>query len=194
MPSGVWFLGSSPEPATPGLATLGRCVPGERPPQPPPPESSRLAHGLPYPPRSPPGGRIPLATPCPSRLNPGLTKVLRAPKSRFRDSALGPLPLPSLLPVTFGGRHEEGGAGSQAVAPFPASFAQLGARSALTSLGRRPSAHPGLPQPVQAPGPCLSPKRRPARRRQGGVRATPNSLPPGVPRRSGARARPGALA
>lgn len=120
MPSGVWVLGPSPEPASPGLggprearlATLGRCVPGECTPPTRAPFSGelRLSAGpcssSSYSDR---GGR-PSAAPSPrsSRLNLGLPKILCARKSRFRDSAVGRLPLPSLLPATFGGRHKGG--------------------------------------------------------------------------------------
>lgn len=162
-----------------GFVTLRHLVPGERPllrPTPGPVGSS-AANGPPFPLPPPSAGRPPSASPCPSRLNPGLPDIPSAPKSRFPDSAPGPLPLCVLHTATLRVRYRRGSAGT----PFPARFPSSvpGAHGAVWGDGRVPS--PGLPHPVPLLGPCPNPKRRRARGRQRGARAPRTRSPPFMP-------------
>lgn len=139
-------MGPSPEPAIPrfrGASATGLChsaaCPRGTPSTPTPPShcpiSSCGAHGPP-------------PSPCPSRLNRGLPDIPRTRKSRFPDSAPGPLPLSSLLPAIFGARN--GGGGARPTRPsLPVLHSSWpGTRASVWGGERVPS--PGLPQPVLA--------------------------------------------
>lgn len=166
-----------------GFATPRSPVPGEHPllgPS-PGPAGCCAANSPPFPLPPPCAGRPPSASPCPSRLNPGLPDTPARSKSRFPDSALGPLPLrSSRRPSGLG--TGEGAPGR----PFPAPFAQLRDRGA----GSRPSTHPRTPHSARVLGPCPNPKQRRARRRQRGARAPGTRSPPFMPPPSGGLARP----
>lgn len=142
-----------------------------------PPVSSHSVRGPPFPAPTlrgrTPSATLPLAAKprtagCPCALRGvGSESQCRGRSRRTRSSWR-----PSALGTWEGAPGVRRGRPSQ-----PASHSPLPTGLRGEVWGGDPAPTPGLPQPVGALGPCRSSKQRPARRRQGGVRATLNSLP-----------------